>query len=67
MNRIKNFRIVIFLATLILALMTMSGWIMRQHGVKLWVDSGDFVIGVGMGVWIALMFLAVRMRNRPAC
>lgn len=67
MNRIRNFRIVIFLATLVLALLTMAGWIMRQHGVNPWVDSGDFVIGAGMGIWIGLMFLAIRMKNRPAC
>jgi hypothetical protein len=68
MNRIKNPQTLISLGLFSLAFGNIASWLLRRHAaVPFWVDTGDFVMGLGVGVSIALIFLGFRMKNRPAC
>jgi hypothetical protein len=68
MNRIKNPQTLISLGMFSLAFGNIAGWVMRQHtSAPFWADSGDFIMGLGVGTSIALILLGLRMKNRPAC
>lgn len=67
MNR-KNPQLFITLGLFALAFSNIASWVMRRHAsVPFWTDFGDFTLGLGVGLSIALIFLGIRMKNRPAC
>lgn len=68
MNRLKKPRILVSLGMFSLAFGNIGGWIIRRHaGGPIWADSGDFIIGLGVGLSFALSLAAFRMKNRAAC
>ncbi len=69
MNRIKKSRILVSIAMFSLALGNIVGWTMRLRAVPFWVDMGDFVIGLGVGLSFTLSLFAFRMKMKsgPAC
>jgi hypothetical protein len=68
MKRLKNPQTLISLGMFSLVFGETASFMTRHYAtVPFWVNSGDFVMGIGFGASIALMLLGFRMKNRPAC
>jgi len=68
MNRIKKSQTLISLGLFSLAIGNIAAWVMHHNAAgPFWTDFGDFVMGLGAGLSITLIFFGFRMKNRAAC